>query len=278
MRQAFGLKQALVGATVLGGMVPFAATGAYGASGAQVTVGQAATPSAGAADFPLSVCIDGDLIQADMAAGTISTPLSLAAGDHVVDFIQSEDCSDEPWARGDFNVIDGDNVTLMSWWGNADHGVATLRNDVECIPNGMARISFRNAAAVSSDGPDAPVSFHVTPQGGTESTLFNGLVVGDQNRAEIPVGSYTGMRVTVTGSGSEVANLAAEDFTNGEHQTIYLYGGADGDVGTFSGPPETLPPCDVPSTTTTTAPTTTAPTTTTPPTVRAVAVTPRFTG
>ena len=264
-------RRALLATLSVGALVAVPAvtvtTAGAGVATATVTVAQMATYSAGN-NFPLTVCIDGDILAEDVASGTLVEPTIVAAGIHDIVFVQGDDCNDEsPFIEGSFEASAGADITVMSYWGEG-RGIGVFDNDPTCVPVGTSRVTVRNAAPPTVD-------YVLTPDGGEPTALVSDLATGEQGVGEPPAGHYTDRRFVDAGTTDTVVAFGPTDLESGEDGVLYLYGGADGSSGYGYYAGEN--PCDP---TTPTTPTTAAPATTTTTSAAQVIAetTPRFAG
>lgn len=247
------------------------ATAHAGTGGASVQIVQASTYDAPDAAFELTVCIDDEVIELDVPAGTVLDPITLDPGTYEIEFLQSDNCDDSLWSSTEFTVADGDDITLMGYWGFEDVGVAVFDNDTSCIEPGEARVTFRHAASVYTDGGDLVDAF-MTPSEGDDVQIADGVSVGEQQITDIPAQVYTDANAYSNFDDSLVTSLGNPgDTPEGAYADVYIYGGGDGDVSYFVELGE-RDICEEPTTTTTAAPTTTTTA------AAAAVVTPRFTG
>ncbi len=221
-------------------------TPAGAGGGTSVTFVNAVTYDAGQ-DFPLTLCIDGTLQQADVSTGSSVGPLNLASGDHLIDWVQGSDCTTGSFVSDTVTIDPNANVTVMAWWGSDGRGISVLPNDTSCLDAGQARITLRHAAATDA------VDFAVTPQGGSSTVIITNVAVGAQGAATVAAGPYSSGVITGTGGGPTVVTLGAQTLVAGSSYTLYLYGGNDGEIGYFLGPVEELSQCVAPTSSSTTS-------------------------
>jgi hypothetical protein len=189
--------------------------------------------------------------------------MPLAPGDYGIDWVQGTDCTTGSFVAGTITVDPSANVTVMAWWGSDNaRGISVLPNDTSCFEPGQSRVTLRHAAATGA------VDLAVTPQGGTSTVVITDVAVGAQGSANIAGGTYSNTMINGTGGGPTVLALGSDVLADGSAYFVYLYGGNDGEIGSFAGPFIELQPCAVPpsSSTTTTA------------AVAAQATSPKFTG
>lgn len=225
--------------------------------------------------FTKKFCVDGvELVVNDTEE--VSGPFTVPSGSHMVAMLDGgADCSDIPDADFLADFPAGGTVTIFGYWPVGDAEVAVLVNDMSCVEDDQGRLSVANGAAVYfMSGGD--ITVEGTPPGGTPTTLMADVEPGAQGSVDVDAGPVTGVAVLAPDDSEvEVASgplsTGSVEVGAGEQVFTYLYGGNDGDVGSFS---MTLPleTCQVATTTTTT-------TTTAPPAAAApVALQPTFTG
>jgi hypothetical protein len=223
-------------------LVPTPATAGTNAS---VTFVNAITYDA-AVDFPLTLCLDGVVQQADVSTGDQVGPIALPPDEYLVEFTQGSDCAAPTFAEGAVTIGAGDDVTVMGWWGPEGPDVALLPNESGCLEPGEGRVVLRHAAATDD------VDLSATPAGGSPTEVMSAVAPGSQAGADLPGGLYESGVVTDTASGDVVLDLGMTFLSEGELVVLYLFGGADGDIGVFPGSAAALDPCATPSSSTTT--------------------------
>jgi hypothetical protein len=237
----------------LAALVPFvlvlllvpAPAGAGG--GTSVTFVNAVTYDAGT-DFPLSLCIDGTLQQADVSTGSSVGPLNLASGDHLIDWVQGTDCTTGSFVSDTVTIDPNANVTVMAWWGSDGRGISVLPNDTSCLGAGLERITLRHGAATDA------VDMALVPSGGASTTILTNVSVGEQATADVPNVDYDGGTITATVGGALIVGLGPSGtLPEGSAITVYLYGGNDGDIGYFVGPLAHVDTCVAPTSSSTTS-------------------------
>ena len=276
MRRAVALVMAAVAAAGLSVVAPVTASTV--AAPAQVTVVNAYSFDTGE-NLPLSVCLYGILIAQNLSTEASVGPVTLPSGDVNADVTLGSisDCNSEPDFSVPVTIPAGGNVTLMVYWSLQNQSVAVLPNDTSCLDPGTARLTLRHGAGVRTQSEDENVDLWATPPGGTFTKLVSDLAPGDQATTDQPAGTYTDGVVDQAGNtvADPVLTLGNLDLVAGQELVVYLYGGVDGSVGSFTQVNQ-LTTCQQPTTTSTTA----APTTTTAPpaAAKAVTATPAFTG
>jgi len=226
---------------------------------------------AGGHPFGGTFCIDGAIV-GNAATEEVTGPVTIASGDHLAQFFDSSvgDCTST--ANGSFDgTFPASSVTLMAYWGDAGQALALLDNPLDCVAAGAGRLTVRNG---SGFGDPSDVDIYGDGPGGTGQLLLSGIESGDQGTVDLPVGSYTNVVAVASGGtppDDTVVDLGSINVVANSGAYAYLYGGNDGDVGSFLGNPAELNACAV---ATTLAPTTTAP----PAAAAAVQATPAFTG
>jgi hypothetical protein len=233
---------ALTAAALLAALLIPAANAGVAGSG-EVTIVHAATFDAGT-DFPVTVCVDGEVLIEEFNTTDIEGPLTLPAATYNVQIFapNQTDCVGDPALAADITVADGDDVTVMAYWGPEGPAVTVLENDTSCVEAGQGRVTARHAAGAG------PVDVTV---GG--AAVLSGLAPGGQASLDVPAGAYPGVEVVLAGTTDVVLDLGTVTAVENVNLVAYVYGGADGDVGVFTDeiPLET---CPEPITPTTAAP------------------------
>ncbi len=211
--------------------------------------------------YPRKFCVDGTEI-AIPDIEEIEGPFSIPSGSHTVVMVdEGSSCADTPDASTTADFPAGGNVTIFGYWPRGYAEVAVLVNDVSCVEDGQGRLSVANGAAIYFSGPDS-IDVDGTPPGGSPTTLMADIASGAQGATDLDEGTVTGLGVFQAGFSNqvEIVNGALSgtslDVDANELLLTYVFGGNDGDIGSFSTTLE-LESCQVPTTTTTT--TTTAP-------------------
>lgn len=230
-------------------------------------------------DFPGSntygFCVDGTFIGV-AASGAISSPVSVAPGDHdiVVLYSDSQNCNDLIYeAKGTYSVPDVASATLILNNGNAtdsDSNLQLLTDDLSCPATGMGRLVVRNGAQVDNEDNGA-VDFFAATGGADPVLVLPNVPLIDQASTDLAPGSYMKARASEPGAGydnGQEVDPGTFDIEAGKVTFVFLAGGWDGSPGLYS---ETL---DANCATTPTTPTTTAAPTTTVPAKVAPAATP----
>jgi hypothetical protein len=216
--------------------------------------------------FPSTFCFDGDA--QNLEVGDIVGPESVEPGTYLLEiyFGPDEACGGQsPDFADDFTFAAGDDVTLMLFWVQGEQqteiGISVLDNDLSCVEPGTGRLTLRHGSAadtvdLESDG----------------TALIEGVDPTEQGAVDLDAGDYPDSEIVEAGSGTPVADLGTLTIEEGQSLIVYLAGGIDGDIGTFTDTVD-LDVCGEPTTTTTMPPV--APVA---PVAAAVAVTPAFTG
>jgi hypothetical protein len=216
-------------------------------------------------DFPLTVCIDGELIEAEVSTETTLDPIDLEPGTYNFEFFQGGDCGGSEIDR-EVTVAAGDNITVMAYWGDEGQDIAVFDNDVSCVDDGFTRVTFRHGAS------DAPADWFITPDGGSPEEVLSDVAAGEQAVAsDLVAQAYSASELREAGTDFVLLDTGEPgDLTTTTAYYLYFFGGNDGETGYFTSSVE-VEACEDPTTTTT------APATTTTAAAAAV-VTPRFTG
>jgi hypothetical protein len=213
-------------------------------------------------DFPLTLCIDGTLEESDMSTTESIGPVSVSPGDHLIEFYQSDDCTGSLFASGNLGFDPNEVSTVTGWWGSNSPAVSKWIDDADCVPAGVSRFIVRNVSAAGL------VDVSVTPEGGSPDAIITSLSEAGQQTADLAPGPYDGGEVTQTVGGALVVELGPDEVLEGESRVMYLFGGADGSVGTYFTVSDQ--PCEPPDSSSSTTTTTTG--------SAGQAVQPRFTG
>ncbi len=251
---------ALVGLTAV--LLPTAADAGAG-DPAAVRIVHAATYSANE-DFPVTLCVDGELVDGDFVVGDF-IDTELPAADYQVDIFVGTDqeCIEGEGAISDLlSVPAGADVTVAAIWPNGGPTLAVWENDYSCTDPAVARVASRHAATTNG-----PVDVLATV-GGEELVIVEGLAEGEQDIQDGVTGiELTDVRAVPTGGDETLIEFGDLSFDEGVVYEIYAIGGNDGPAGFFVLTVD-VGVCEQP---TTSAPTTTA-------AAAAAAATPRFTG
>ena len=224
---------------------------------------------AGGHPFGGTFCVNGTAISSDVSTEQVDGPLIVDSGEANVLFYDASNatCGDEPvTAQLTTELPDGGSVTLMAYWGNDGHAVVMLTNPLDCVDPGMGRLTVRNGA--DSKGGAVDIYGEID---GVSTLLLSDIVSGSQGTVDLPVGTYTNVYASETGTLNLVTPMDDISIVADSGAYAYTYGGNDGAPGAFTANPAELDACTVP---TTVAPTTTAP----PAAAAAVQATPAFTG
>jgi hypothetical protein len=197
------------------------------------------------ADFPLTLCLDGVLQQADISTGDAFGPIDLPPNDYLVELEQGSDCGAPTFVEDVVTIEASGNVTVMGWWGADGTEIALLGAESDCVEPGEGRVVMRHGASTDE------VDLFVTPSGGSSTEVMSAVEPGGQASADLAAGLYESGVVSDTASGDPVIDLGMTVLSEGELVVLYLYGGADGDIGVFPGAAEALELCELPSSTTT---------------------------
>lgn len=254
-----------VAALVAVGLMP-ASAGAGGTAGTgMVTIVHDATYSA-EESFPVTLCVDGDLVDDDFQWGDLLGPLELPAATYAVGVYigAGQICEGEPDIAADLVVAAGDDITAAAIWTSAGPALTVWPNDSSCVDAGEGRVTVRHGA--DTGGPVDVVG----TVGGTETTLVSGLAEGAQASADVPAPlAATGVAVVPAGGGAPLITIGDVTFQPGVNTVVYAGGGNDGPAGVFVDVIE-LTTCETPVEPTTTTTTTAA--------AQPATVTPAFTG
>lgn len=274
------MKALALGAILALGLALAAPAGAGLTEGSgELTIVHAATFDAGD-PFPVTLCIDGDIVNDDFEVGDIIGPDTTPAGTYDVDIFTGAgkpDCTGLPQLSTTVEVQDGDDLTVMAYWDNAEFNgpaLTVLDNDNDCTEPGEGRLTARHAA-------DAPaVNVVADAQSTSPVEIFSDLENGQQATTDLAADTYPDVEVQQASDDSLVVDLGDVTITEAEQLVVYVIGGADGDVGFFT---DTIDEdtCDQPTTTTTSTTVTPAlPVTPVTPAIPAtpVAVQPAYTG
>jgi hypothetical protein len=251
---------------VVGLLVALTPSVADAGGNAAVRVVHAATYSA-TEEFPVTVCLDGVLVDDDFRVGQVIED-ELPAGLYQVDVFVG---TDQECVEGDGAISEeiavsaGDDVTVAAIWPSDGPTLAVWPNDYSCTDAGLARAAVRHGATTGG-----PVDVLATV-GGDEIPVIEGLDEGAQDIGDAPAGIELA-DIRVVPAGTDITAIAIGDvtFDEGVVYEIYAIGGADGDLGFFVLTVD-VGVCETPVTPTTAAPTTTA-------AASPAAATPRFTG
>jgi hypothetical protein len=223
---------------------------------ALVRVVHAATYSADD-DFPVTLCLDGELVDGDFRVGDV-LDTELPAGAYQVDIFTGTEqaCVEGAGAISEEIAVEaGDDVTVAAIWPSGGPTLAVWPNDYSCTDPGSARVALRHGADTGG-----PVDVLATV-GGEELAVVEGLAEGAQDIQEAPAGlPLEGVRVVPAGSeGPTLIDVGDVTFDEGVVYEIYAIGGNDGPAGVFVLTVE-VDLCETPveSTTSTTATPTTA--------------------
>ena len=243
--------------------VPIAtATPATGATTSQLRVGDAATYSS---SYPQdhTVCLDGAALTSTSTTQTTG-PFTVATGSHLLTVFSglAQPCSGSPNLSETITVPAGAS-TIMLWnTRTAPISAVVFPDSLTCPTTGQGRLVVRNAAYVYNVSSQL-IDLRATPPGGSDTALVSNVDAGAQGTASLTAGSYTSATATLSGTTTLVSNAGTLTVTAGQQLVVYVYGGTDGNIGTFT---STMPAtaCSTPTTT---------PATTTPATNTTVAAT-----
>ncbi len=219
----------------------------------------AATYDYPGAPFAQVVCIDGTGPE-NIEAGSIIEVSDRTARTVTVDVYQNTaaTCADTPDRTTTINMELGEFTALVIGWDS----FITFAYDVSCTPPGDTRV------LVANGGDDAGVStvdvYARSETSGDVVALAKSLEVGTAGSyVDLPADNYL-IELFTPGAdpngGPPLAMVGAYDFDEAVVYDLYLAGGADGDVGSFTDQLVTIacateepPPTETtPSTTTTT--------------------------
>ncbi len=221
--------------------------------------------------FTFTVCLDGAVVTSLDTTET-DGPFTHATGTAHLTVMNgsTSDCVTDPSLDTTVTFPAG-NATLMLYWPpDGELSAVVLANDTSCTATGFGRLTFRNGAGFFAGA--GHVDVWGTPPGGVDTKLFTDIAPGEQQSADLAVGTYTDVRAVRTGTTTVVFDGGDADVVEAQNAFLYLYGGNDGASGGFANTAD-LTVCAV-ATTTTTEP----PTTTTTVAAQPVVVTPAFTG
>jgi hypothetical protein len=223
---------------------------------------------AGGHPFGGTFCVNGTAITSATETEQVSGPFTADSGEANVLFYDEDNITcdtPDPTAQATVDLPDGGTVTLMAFWGADGQAVVMLVDPLECVASGSARLVVRNGTDIGGSGA---VDVYATPPGGDDTLQISGVASGDQGSVDLPAGTYTDVFAARAGTQTSVADIGTSVALAANTVTYaYLYGGNDGDPGSFL-VTQPLTACAV-ATTTTTAP---------PAAAQAVAATPAFTG
>jgi len=257
-----------VAALVTLGLMP-ATAGAGAAPTGQVTIVHDATFNAPGSPFPVTVCIDGEVIDGDFRWGDTLGPLSLPADTYFVAVFvgADESCDGKTGLADELTVNDGDDITVAAIWPSTVPGLVVWPNDSSCYePATSARLTVRHGAA--TDGP-VDVAGIVNDE---RTLIISDLPEGGQQTVDVPGGLIANDVVVASAGNPDNVIIEVGDLTlaAGNHYVVYAGGGSDGGADVFV---DVIPmdPCVVPvePTTTITKPA---------PAAAAVTAAPKFTG
>lgn len=259
-------RSALLGAAALGAaLIPFAPAGAQDTG--TVYIAHGIDVGGGLGGFPVTVCVNNDIIDDDFRTGEVIGPVELPAGTYEAEVFAGTvaNCDGTPAIAASIPVTAGTNATAMAYWAvGAEQGpsLALLPNPVDCTEAGEGRVVARHAAGA----PPVDVLADGSP-------LFTGLANGEQDSADVPAGTYS-VDVIVPPDTPVLEDIPLT-VTEGQVSIAYVIGNVDGPPTAFV---QEIPVEECPAPTTTTTTTTTLVTTTTAAPIRPATVTPTFTG
>ena len=208
-------------------------------------------PGEGVGGTPVSVCVNGDVIDDDFRVGEAIGPVALPAGDYTVGVFGpgAPNCEGEPLFGDTLPVPGGLDLTVMAYWnieGDGSPDLGVLVDDVSCVEAGDGRVTARHGANVSD--------VDVLADG---ALLFANLPNGGQASADVPAGTYSAA-IAVAGTTDPVIGPANVGGDAAADTQVYAFGAIEGPPGVFviEAP---LPVCEVPIVPTTVAPPTTVP-------------------
>jgi hypothetical protein len=232
----------LAAAALVAALLAPTTAGAGQSEGGQVTIVHAATFDAGT-NFPVTVCVDGEVFLEEFNTTDIAGPVDLPAANYDVQIFAppQADCDGAADIQGDLGVAPGADLTAMAYWGPEGPALAVLNNDSTCVDPGNGRVTARHAAGAG------PVD--VTVSG---AVVLSNLAPGGQASLDVPAGDYPGVEVVLAGTQDLVLDLGTITVVEGVNLVAYVYGGGDGEVGVFT---DEIPlqPCAQPLEPTTTA-------------------------
>jgi hypothetical protein len=232
-------------AAVAIGLLPAANSGAAGTDTGLVTIVHDATYDA-SAPFPVTLCIDDEVVDGNFTWGDIIGPVELPAATYAVDIYAGVDqpCSGPPAISGDLVVAAGDNITAAAIWTSQTQGPALVvwPNDSSCVAAGQGRVTVRHGADTGG-----PVDIVVIVDG-VESTPIVGLAEGAQASVDVPAPlDATSVKVVAAGGGATLIDIGPMTFPAGVNTVVYAGGGNDGAAGVF-GDTIDLTTCATPTT------------------------------
>jgi hypothetical protein len=230
-------------AAALALMVPLLA-GRAGAADSSVTVVH------GIPGVTVDVYVAGNLTLPGFAPGTVTDPLSLPAGDYLVQVFGA--ISTPPAlasARVDTAVItdtetvpSGKNVSLVA---NIEGGTPQLSafvNNTSAVAEGTSLVTVRHTA----DAPAVDISVNGT-------VAIPNLAPGAEASAPLPAGTYD-IQVLVAGTSTVALNLPGTVIPAGKSVIVYAIGDAGAQPSTLTAVVQVIDVATTPATTPTTAP------------------------
>lgn len=242
---------------------------------AQVRVTSAYTYAAGH-NMDVTVCVDGTELTS-LATTSTTGPFSIPAGTHTVKVLsgQHTPCTSEGESR-DVTFSEGETSTLVALWDvETGEAIVSRGDDLTCTAPGTGRVVVRQMGAFWVDGQVA-----VDVRSGS-ITLGSGMSQGDQASNDLATGTIPTPVVYQIGTDTGMLTTPNLPVVEGTVIVRTIYGGIDGDAGSYDNVIK-VGVCDAPTTTTPATTPTTAPATTVVKTeaaaATAVKATPTYTG
>lgn len=175
----------------------------------------------GVPDLTVDVYIDGEPTLPSFAPGTLTDPISLAAGAYDVEIYAEgadPDTDDPALSANDLEVPGGANLTLVAHLdASGSPTLGAFVNDVSPTAAGDARLTVRHVAAA----PEVDVRAGGTP-------VIEGLANPDEETLDLPAGTVSA-DVVAAGTDQVVLGPADVNLAEGTNTIVYAWGSLDDD-------------------------------------------------
>lgn len=172
----------------------------------------------GIPDAEVDVWVDGEPLLEGFAPGTITDPLTLAAGTYDVEVFEAGADPDEaePLISASPEVPEGANLSVVAHLdGDGNPTLGAFVNDVGELGGDQARLTARHTAAA----PEVDVR-------ADGDALFEGVANGGEGTVEVPAGTYSA-DIVLAGEDDPVIGPADVNLQGGTLTAVYAIGSAD---------------------------------------------------
>ncbi len=178
----------------------------------------------GVPGLEVDVYVNDALTLEGFTYGTVTDPLTLPAGDYVIDIrAAGADPASDPVLNQTVTLPAGANATIeANLDGEGNPKISVWVNDISSIAAGNGRVTVRHTAAA----PNVDVLAN-------DGALFTNVANGAEGVADVPAGTYQ-VKVTAAGDASTVVLDTPLEIPEGTNVIVYAIGDLAGDTFTVA--------------------------------------------